>query len=150
MFGEKVKVEWQHNEDGKTLFTLTAVNLSPFLPQTMRVKMKAKIGGFGLNQTISITMWSCTYDLAWQGLAGGHRKRQYFGRFAVSEASISHRFLSVIKVSDFGERRQEVASFCLSLEKDEAMYWQLCCLGSCNRSPISFLWPESWVLWFRL
>ena len=48
----KVKVDRQYNEDGKTLFRLAAaVNLSPFLPQTMCVK---KIGDFRLNQTIPI------------------------------------------------------------------------------------------------
>ena len=83
--------------------------------------------------------------MIWEGLTDLAGKRQERERQEGFEASISHRFLSVIKVSDFGERRQEVASFCLSLEKDEAMYWQLCCFRSCNRSPISFLWPESRV-----
>ena len=66
--------------------------------------------------------------MIWEGLPDLAGKRQGGKRQEGFEASISHRFLSVIKVSDFGERRQEVASFCLlciSLEKDkedEAMY----------------------------
>ena len=66
----KVTVDRQHNEDGKTLFRSTAaVNLSPFLPQTMCVK---KIGDFRLNQTILILRCEVAliYDLGGSGWSG--------------------------------------------------------------------------------
>ena len=91
----KVTVDRQHNEDGKTLFRLAAaVNLSPFLPQSMCVK---KIGEFRLNQTIPILQCEITlvYDLggfAWSGWqAAGERETGRVRGFDQSQISFSDK-----------------------------------------------------------